>query len=419
MNVSTIICIILAILLIIALVVIFLMKNGKKIPITTEIEKVENGIKEFEEKQELIDLSSLELRPVKKEINENALVPITDKKVISQIDNIVPNVVQAGRNIGAVKEAGKLGKNLLECNIPIEKLAKAKGGGLRAFAQEGGKIVENAKLTPVKEQMQQLANVNTLNAVMNVGSMVVGQYYMQTITEELNQVKDGIGRIEKFQDKGFKSNMLQLVLDIEEYVEFKSEMVENPDLRNRKLIALDRKREECEKLLGQANEEIEDLLKEDCKDYKNYEKRIVELEKWYKYQQLMVHVFKQISELDYALNMGAITKEFSNTNFIKYMAKTEYVNSNFKEWHSKQHEKLKIDIENSKRYRAGLEKVGHFFLFWTNDRDAENIKEGTKQIIDKQMCEGIPRIEDKRDLYQKDVKLIVKGNKYYYLPIEK
>ena len=40
-----------------------------------------------------------------------------------------------------------------------------------------------------------------VNVAMGAGSMVVGQYYMKTISEKMDTLKNGVDRISSFQDE--------------------------------------------------------------------------------------------------------------------------------------------------------------------------------------------------------------------------
>jgi hypothetical protein len=86
------------------------------------------------------------------------------------------------------------GKRLMEVVINGE-LTPAAGGGLRAFATEGGKIVEHAKLFDAGK----LQNMVNAAVVWQVASVLVAQKHLADISQKLTEIKASLDQITAFQ----------------------------------------------------------------------------------------------------------------------------------------------------------------------------------------------------------------------------
>ena len=80
-------------------------------------------------------------------------------------------------------------------------------------------------------------------------------------------------------------------------------------MRNRELDNIQDLRKECQTLLSEAELEIESVLGSDSATYDQYAKKINDLEKWSKYQELLIQLLYQINNLDFTLYLGTKTKE--------------------------------------------------------------------------------------------------------------
>ena len=408
--------IIIIVLVILVLVVYIVMlkiktskKNGKEMLCKDEINDI--TLSNF-------DLSCLELKPVVSNINENELIEIKDKNLLAKIDNIIPNTFNAISNVEVSSKIQNMSSRLLESNIPIEQLAKSglDPNAMRGFVKDGNKIIEHANFTSVADKAKDMSRVANINAIMNVGSMVVGQYYMAEISNKLDLMKDGIETIADFQENDYKARVLQVILDTMDLSEFQCDIVENEDVRNLKLTSLEIDNKECKKLIGLANESIKTILKKDSKNNKDYIDNMKNLEKWYKYQYLMLQILEQMSLLYYSLNTGRVKKIQAYKGFYKYQKMSNDINLQIKNWHEKQQKKLEYKLEDGLRKEEGF----HWFLSQLNPRNKNKgyrkIDKNTKDMIQAQMNNSNDFVEDKRELYDKDIKIIKKDDKYYFLP---
>jgi len=165
--------------------------------------------------------------------------------------------------------------------LPAGKtLAKSRTmeGAFRGFSRAAnGDFSSHANLIKV-DVSRTTAVASGVANVMNVASLVVGQYYMSEINGRLETLTKSVGRIGSFQDRELKSRIMSLIAHVGEISQFSSEIMEDDTQRNSKLAALDNSlKVSATELLGQVNITISAITQEDRKpDYKDYQDRISE-----------------------------------------------------------------------------------------------------------------------------------------------
>ena len=364
--------------------------------------------------------------PALTETQEAQLVEIKDNKLLARIDNAVPGTLQAVANAGAVKnynDAAKAAGQLYQAVIPkgavLDKSRAMEGAFRGSFRNVPDSIKGNANWVPVDGSAANgLAAMNVANATMGVASMVVGQYYMTQINDQLEGINDGIVKIADFQNNEFKSKVYALVAEVQKCATFQIETLENEELRNRELAHLKNLEHECAQLLGQANLAIQGFTDNKGLDYEKYEKIVSEANSWYQYQQILLKIMYKIGDLTYALNLGVVSRENSYAMYLPYAKQAEGALEKLNAWHKGNRSKLEIDIDETRRKRQGVEG---FFMnipaLFNDDLHYKAISKRTAAMISRQ-SDGSTAIKpaDDTDLFQKDVRLVAKDGKLYYLP---
>ena len=367
--------------------------------------------------------------PALTEQEESQLVEVKDSQLLARIDNAIPGTLQAVANVGAVhayQEAAKSAGQLYQAIIPkgavLDKSRAMEGAVRGSYRDVANSIKGNANWVAVDgKAANNLAAVGVANAAMNVASMVVGQYYMSQINDQLADISAGIEKIADFQQTEFKSKVYALVAEVQKSSTFQVETIENDELRNRELSHLKSLEHECAQLLGQANLSLQDISGKKGLDYDAYEKKIGEAENWFQYQQILLEVMYKISDLSYALNLGAISRENSYALYLPYAKQSEGTLAKLNEWHDEHVKRLEINVEESRRKRQGVEGffMGALGLF-NDDFNYKKMSQSTIARIEHQAenASTVKGIEDD-DLYQEDVRLIAKDGKLFYLPQQK
>jgi len=358
-----------------------------------------------------------DMLPAETTIDENKLVEIKDKKVIARVVDAVPEMAQAGVSAGnVVKNNAQV---LYQAIIPNgAKLVDSKdmSGAMRGFYRGADGIKGHANLVQVDNSANVLANATS--SAMNVASMVVGQYYMSQINGQLEDITQKISWITNFQDNEFMSKVFALVTQIKIMSEFQTEIIDNHELRNSEIIKLDNLEHECAELLGQANKTVADFSSKKSETYEEYQNTCIELQKWVLYQKTLLEVLYKIAELKFAMRLGALSIQQCSSLLNTYMSQTEQANTKLSSWHKKELKAYDIHLDSSNRKRDGIDGIIHKIPAMFNEEFGYRpISENIVTIIESQMSPSEePRIIANDKLYEKDVRMIVKDGKVYYLP---
>ena len=364
----------------------------------------------------------MEMLPAETIKDKNALVEITDSNLLAHVNNLVPGLAQAGNavnNVAQAVEAANVGV-LYRAIIPAgTKLtdSKAMEGAVRGFYRGAEGIQGHANLVAVEAQKGTAVVANTVAAAMGVASMVVGQYYMTQINAELGAISDGISEIQNFQDNEYRSRVFSLLAHVKKIADFRTEILENNELRISKINQLDSLEEECTQLLGQANLTLASFAKKTNLDYEEYEKVVGNAQNWFMHQKSLLDVLYRIADLRYTLHLGAVSREQCIAILSTYTKQVQDTQSMLAAWHEGTTERLKIDTDEVRRKRAGFDRVIHFLpgVFY-KDLNYRSIEKSTANMIRTQASKESTLSIDKSELYLEDVQLIAKDGKIYYLP---
>ena len=410
-----------AIVLIIVLSVIgiFFFKNNKKVnEQNTSLQVKESTIVTKSTSDELA--IKFDMLPEETTIDENKLVEIKDKKVIARVVDAVPEMAQAGVSIGnAVKNNAQ---SLYQAVIPVgAKLVDSKdmSGAVRGFYRGTDGIRGHANLVQVDNSANVLANATS--SAMNVASMVVGQYYMSQINEQLEGITNKISQITDFQDNEFMSKVFALVSQVKIMSEFQTEIIDNHELRASELIKLDAFEHECAELLGQANKTISDFVSKRTESYNDYENTCISLQKWVLYQKTLLEVLNKIAELKFSMRLGTLSIEQCGSLLNTYITQSEQATAMLTAWHEDELKAYEIHLDDSTRKRDGIDGVIHKIPAIFNEEYAyKAITENVVNVIQNQIT-GLekPKTMSNDKLFERDVRMIVKEGKLYYLPENK
>ena len=231
------------------------------------------------------------------------------------------------------------------------------------------------------------------------------QQEIQATKEKLNTLKEA----SKQADQALKDGTISQ----EQYDALQREIAET----EQSLKSLE---QECAQLLGQANLTLKEYEKKTGLDYAGYEKLVAEAQVWYQYQQILLDVMREIGELSYALNLGAVSRENCSAMFLPYARQADEAQEALKAWHRKTGAALEIDLDENRRRLQGVEG---FFMnipaIFNGKLHYRELPERTASMIAKQSAgQRSTALQHETDRFQKDVCLIVKDGKLYYLPEE-
>ena len=357
--------------------------------------------------------------PEIKEIDESRLVEITDSKLLGHVNNLLPEAFKTATTVGNAVQGST--KTLYEAILPAGKqLAKSKNteGAFRGFTMGKKGIDGSAEFLSVNNASNVAANV--ASSAMGIGSMVVGQYYMTQINNELESISSDISQIMIFQNNEYKSKVFALVTKVKELSSFQIEILENEDLRKAEISNLNRIEQQSLELLGQANLTIADYSKKMDMGIKEYEEQLVGVQYWVVYQETLLEVLYLIANLKYALYLGAVSRDQCNSLLSTYSKQSRDVSLGLQNWHLEQIEKYGINLEEGNRERYGVDGILHKVPGMI--RKELNFRPVPKDVVDIITKHLTTREKHRqvitKEVFEENVKLIGKEEKVYYLPAD-
>ena len=358
-----------------------------------------------------------EMLPVTQQIDEEKLVEIDDSKVLARVNNLVPGIFQAGTAAGNAIQGNA--QVLYQAIIPVgAKLTQSQdmAGAVRGIYHGTEGIRGHANLVAVNNTTN--VATNAAASAMGVASMIVGQYYMTQINAELTTISEGISRIADFQDNEYKSKVFALVTQIKKISSFQAEILENDELRAAEIANLNNLEQQCIELLGQANLTIAGYSKKGNLAFNEYEEELTGVQHWYIYQKTLLDVLYQIADLKHSLHLGSVSREQCGALLPTYSKQVKDAIAQLNKWHKFQVEKYGINTDVNIRKRVGFDGFIHKLPgMIKEDYNFRPLSGKTADIITAQVSDyKTPRKMETIDLFQKDVRVIAKEGRLYYLP---
>lgn len=420
------IVILLVVILLIVLLIYIFYKNKKdsqlkdvEVGTLTTIEGNDNLVETTKDKEsDDVIIFDINIDTVSENIfDSNKLVEINDGKVISRVNSLIPGLIQTGISVGNLVNSTR---DVYRVVLPAgAKLANSKTmkGAFRAIYHGANGIKGQANL--VKDTTQKGIGIaaNSVSSVMNIASMVVGQYYMSQINDELVKISNKVSEIKNFQDNEYKSRVFSLVMNVKNIADFRVEILENNELRLSKINKLERLEEECTKLLGQANLTLDSYSKKTALKYEDYEKIVGESQNWFMYQNLLLDTLYKISDLRYTLSLGKASREQCSDILSNYTKKASDTQELLNNWHDGMVKKFDINFDKNLRKRVEFNKVIRHIPIINKKYKYCSIDENITKMIKTQSSKfEFENNYDTSELYNENVQIISKGGKLYYLP---
>ena len=369
------------------------------------------------------------------------MVEISDPRLIAQIDAAIPTAAKMAMDAAAsgsldraidahnqaLKNVGKVYQAIIPKGAELTN-SKAMEGAKRGFFRGPDNIRGHANLVEAKIESvdphiaDPLKMANAMSTAMDIGSVVVGQYYMAQINNKLAKMETDINDIAEFQDMEYRSKVTALIASVQRSATFRLETMQSEELRKRELDSLRGLEHECAQLLGQANLTIQEKTKDRNIDYATYERLTDEIESWYDYQQILLRIMEEIAELNYTLSLGAMSRENSYAICDPYARQSAQAQQQLKAWHGDVTSRLEIDLPNARRRRRGLKKAAWAIPgLFNDDLNYSEIPAQTKKEIDRHIFGDLPESssDPSREItnyYDQDIRIIKSGGKTYYLP---
>ena len=358
-------------------------------------------------------MPKIESLPTDINLDEKPIHEILDQNVVAKLDSLVPQIVQNFNN--PLKNLVKEG-NIYQAIIPNgAKLYDSKElqGAFRGGYKINNKLAGQANLIPVDVNTIS----NTVAEVMNISSMVVGQYYMAQIDTKMAEMQEGIDKIYDFQQTEFKSRIMALIGKVGNISKFNIEIIENDELRKRSLDDLNRYRDDAVELLQQVNLTIENIVsKGHNSEFNKYQESIDDLDRLISFQQYLLSILEEIGRLVYLLNKGTVSSDHCYSLYNIYIEQSTDARNLINQWHDESIKTFALDLDNKRYAKQGIEALvfeipGMIF----NDWKYNEIPDSVITQIYKQLDNSLEIKNTTENLLEKETKIISKDGKYYYL----
>ncbi|MCL2817283.1 MAG: VUT family protein, partial [Clostridiales bacterium] len=357
-------------------------------------------------------------------IDEKSLFEITDRTVIARISQTIPAATQTAAKTVTKKafENAEIYKAVIPKGATLAKSQQMKDAE-RGFYRGTKGIKGQAnfvKITDPGKVTKASAVANSVANVMNVGSLVVGQYYMSEISARLETMSKTVNKISDFQDMEFKGKILSLISRVGEISQFSSEIIENDELRDRKLAVLEDLKGEATKLLGQVNSTITETIKKNpTPNYQEYQKTVEDFNILVEYQNILIAVLEEISKLTYLLGKGHISSDMSYSVYYKFLEQSVHTRNALEKWHDARVKALRIDLDKNRVSKSGPEGFFSAIPAVINNKydkwKYKELKQGLVQKINTQAQANLKALNIPKEVYDEDVEIIIKDGKYYFL----
>ena len=187
-------------------------------------------------------------------------------------------------------------------------------------------------------------------------------------------------------------------------------------MRTKTLLKLADYEDECSKLLGQASNALDGIVKKIPSDYAEYEGAMREAGKWRSYQSTVLQILRSASELQFALSLGKTSNGLCYATFNRCLDRAAATQGMLPEWHRNAAERLEIDLEANRRRRYGTDQMLHMVQGWfKKDQNYCALDENVAQIIKEQSGEPcLLAAPEENNLFEQDFPLIFRNGKVYY-----
>lgn len=337
------------------------------------------------------------------------------------------------KNVRSLSDVENDNKICIEDNLIYNLINQCTDGELDKKIQESKKTIgEISTLSISKDTLLKFRDVlknddlakalqmsGSVAQIASLGVLVVAAGMLKHANDQLGELNASVSRISGFQNNQYEGTVKRLVGEIQRVTKFQSEALKDKDHRNRELINLKAQENKCVDLLVQADSAIKDEMKKDRKFFKSYVDYTTNIEKWYQYQQILITLLRQISELTLTLNLGVVSRENSYSNYNINYPEVIAVRKELRDWHIKNMDHYNVDLKEKKHMRAkgvfdAAKRIPIGAL--ANKISEDTISDDMVKYIENQIKENYDDLAaTSGNQFEEDVKIVVEDGKLYYV----
>ena len=376
--------------------------------------------------QEVTQVKVEEL-PLDFKMDHSHMFEIQDITVVARLDGLVHGSAQQVLHEvqqQSVKNALQSAETLLQSDIPLDRLTKARGipQGYRATLMGEKGIERNAVLRQYDtSKITQSGRVAVgLSRMMSTATFVVCQYHMSEISSRLSDINRNIRSIGDFQQREFKSKIMALINNVEEVSRYSYETLENSDLRIRELHHLNGYKDDAVQQMEQVNVTIHDVTNGSISKIQEYQSKVDELDKLLEYQRILIAILEKISVLTYTLNLGEASTDKCFSSYNNMLNQSNELRKLMPVWHQSNLDKLGIEPRKNRFKKQGVEGlVSKPLSIFDRKLLYKKLDPDFKKMIIRQSRHNEIGISTPIGLFEEDVEVINKDGKWYYVPSPK
>lgn len=274
-------------------------------------------------------------------------------------------------------------------------------------------VLKNEDLAKALQMSGSVAQVASL------GVLVVAVAMLKKANDQLGELNLSVSRISDFQDTQYEGTVKRLIGEIQRVTKFQTEVLKDKDYRNRELINLKTQENKCVDLLNQADSAIKKEMVKERKFFKSYVDYTAHIEKWYQYQQILILLLRQISELTFTLNLGVVSRDNSFSNYDLNLPEVISVRKELRDWHMKNIGYYNVDLKEKKHKRTGgvFDAAKRIPIGGLASKISEDtISDEVIGLIENQTKENYDELAAASgNQFEEDVKMVVEAGKLYYV----
>ncbi len=339
---------------------------------------------------------------------KDQLVEINDHRTLATIHTFLPELVRSaaeGKSLDAYSCVIPQGVPIVESEKEkgLKKLFKLtrplKGGGeLAKFATPGLNVG------------------NVTSAIFGLASLIVGQIHMNQLNKSLVVLNGKVKSIADFQDSEFKGKVAGIIISSHELTKFQYEFLGKPSVKTDSLAKISTLKQTAVELLIQSNEYLNSLSSNVPEDNKAYYEAVDEASKWLQYQSALLASLEGLAQLDYLYHAGEKTYEQCASSLKLSYEEVNRSRVAIGKWNKDACETLKIDLQENKAKRKGMDAFLHWIPSWFNkEKKYTLLPEGKKEQIEAQTGLDYVAPHAIEEDFSKDLTLIAFEGKIYYL----
>ena len=348
------------------------------------------------------EIVDVDVRASKETVGKQSLEEISDEEMKESLRTLLPKPTEEGVSYHAI----------LPYNGVFLPQKQVRGGLRMLFAS-----------TPIKSRpiLVRPSGRTPLSAGLAVASLLVGQHYLEEISQNLTHLYDEVSEVSSILTGELESKVKTLALSLGTILDYKKEILHRRELRSRELTNLDAMQRDAETLLSQCTTMLERIALKEERTFSAYAHDVENADGYLRCQSVLAEVLGHIVELKYALNLGHASFDYCKGPFDRFIAEARHSREALAAYHRHHVETLGIDPEKSAYLKEGI-----FFKALRLVKPLRKAKmnfsaidEDLAATINSHLGEDLYTLPSMEDAFTEDVEIVFQDGEVYRKKDEK